>query len=149
MEFINQHLTLRFNKTGDTQFKINTAGVIPGLRGEQGPPGTANSVIGIDFQYNQVSPVVFPLTIPAGKLVLECRLIITTPFDGVGATLALGTILNPSEFISPDQCDPVTSGCYTTYPFIKVNSEISVLLTVQPGTDASQGAGLLFVYFED
>lgn len=119
-----------------------------GQDGTPGTPGMANAVVGCNFQYNHASPVRYPLTIPAGQVLLECRLIVNTPFDGAGASVVVGTAADPDQFFSEWHSDLTQAGCYSTSPFVRVSEETEVLITINPGQDPTQGSGTVVIYFE-
>lgn len=79
----------------------------------------------------------------AGDLIDRAAVLITTPFDGVGGSVHLGTTVSPNLIFAPGD---VTVGVANTYD----NSALEAFsipgflqLVVVPGT-ATQGAGVLF-----
>lgn len=123
---------------------------IPGPIGPIGPQGVAGTswCSSVAFAYNQVSPVIYPITIPAGKLVLECQLLVETPLDGEGSSLSIGTLTNPEALMARAQCDPAQLGNYLTSPGLRFATEQTAGLFIIPGIDASQGAGRFLLAIE-
>jgi hypothetical protein len=96
----------------------------------------------LNFAYGDASPdVVFT---PAVDCELtDLALQITTPFDGVGASLKVGTIADPALLMDTWQNDPGSACIYETSPHQALSAGTAVRLTINPGTGASQGAGQL------
>lgn len=118
-----------------------------GPLGPQGPTGTVIPA-GIGFQYGDVSPV-FGVTIAAGQRVMECRLIIETPFDGVGAALSIGDASNHQSLLATTQVNPAMAGGYFSVPLVKYAEATALNLYFTPGADPHQGAGKFFIFVED
>jgi len=120
----------------------------PGIQGiPGGPAGAATAIEGERFAYNEVSPILY-LSVPANKLVLECRVIIETPFNGVGATLSIGDSANPESLLSITQNNPFEVGGYYTTPLKSYLVDTELQLFMNPGTDPSQGSGRFFILVE-
>ena len=120
-----------------------------GPQGPQGPQGPTGTVIpaSIGFQYGDVSPV-FGVTIAAGQRVMECRLIIETPFDGVGAALSIGDSADHQSLLATTQVNPAMAGGYFSVPLVKYAAATALNLYLTPGTDPHQGAGQFFIFVE-
>jgi hypothetical protein len=118
-----------------------------GLQGIPGVAGAAGAISGTTFAFNEVSPIAY-VTIPANKLVLECRIVIETVFDGTGAALSIGTASNPQQLLSNLQNNPFEVGGYYTTPLVSFGSDTALNLYITPGIDASQGAGRFFILVE-
>jgi hypothetical protein len=123
--------------------------LIPGV---QGPPGTDGEDgltpgVVVRFAYGDATPA--PLaTVPAGKHVFALRLFVEEPFDGLGATLAVGSPGSPHELLSPTDNDPAQAGTYVMHPDKHYSSETPILLTIVPGAGASVGFGQVQIDIE-
>lgn len=117
--------------------------------GQQGPPGPPGPVIpdGIAFSYGDVSPIL-GVTIAAGQRVMECRLIIETPFDGVGAALSIGDAADHQSLLATSQANPAVAGGYYSVPLVQYAATTALNLYLTPGTDPHQGAGKFFIFVE-
>jgi hypothetical protein len=103
-------------------------------------PGGDSTRKVVSFSYGDASPA--PLfTVPADCTDILARLVIDTPFDGAGASLKLGTSGNPEAFLAAADNDPTAAAGYEAAPDLSVSSGEQVLLTITPGTGATQGAG--------
>lgn len=94
----------------------------------------------VPFAFGDASPApVF--TAPAGCTNMLARLVIDTPFNGVGASLKLGTSANPEALIAAAHNDPAQVAGYESAPDVALASGDEIVLTITPGTGATQGAG--------
>lgn len=92
----------------------------------------------VNFAFGDASPkLVF--TVSAATTILQVNFVITTPFNGTGAALSVGTAGSPQLLLSTAQVDPYYAAEYETNPNVNVSS--SVLLTITPGAGCTQGAG--------
>lgn len=112
-----------------------------GPRGPQGDPGQG-AAIEVPFSYGDATPE-FLTTAQAGKLVYEVGILITTPFNGAGAALKIGSTLVTDGLMSQGENNPASAGTYETHPNVSFGGPAGVYLTIIPGAGASQGAGLI------
>lgn len=117
-----------------------------GLKGDQGPPGTSGG-IEFPFSWGDASPASVVVA-PSGKLVYQVQLHIYTSFDGVSPTLQVGDVGQADRLMSAAQNDPTETGTYSSSPAKIYGSDTSVLLTINPGTGATAGSGLLILFIE-
>jgi hypothetical protein len=100
--------------------------------------GTFRKVV--SFAFGDASPAPI-FAAPAGCTDILARLVIDTPFDGVGAALKLGTSGSPELLIPAANNDPTTAAGYEAAPDVALSSGEAIVLTIVPGTGATQGAG--------
>jgi hypothetical protein len=110
----------------------------PGQSGNAGPPGLSGTPQAKNFSFGDASPLIV-LSVPAALIVLQVNLVITTPFNGAGALLTLGTAAAPQSLVDTTQVNPALAAEYETNPNIVTSS--NVLLTITPGAGCTQGAG--------
>lgn len=97
----------------------------------------------IPFSWGDATPKLLAL-VATGKLVSEVSIILTTTFNGVGATLAIGSTGSPPEdLMARAQNDPAALATYRTNPNKVYGVATNIYLTIAPGAGASQGAGLV------
>lgn len=94
----------------------------------------------VSFSFGDASPApVF--TASAGCTDVLARIVIDTPFNGAGAALKLGTSTAPEALIAAANNDPTTAAGYESAPDVALASGEAIVLTITPGTGATQGAG--------
>ena len=96
------------------------------------------------FAYGDATPAMVG-TLPAGAVISAVTLIILTAFNGVSPALAVGDDGNDSRFMTAEQNDAGEAVAYTTSPGEKLSAAVTVRLSIQPGTGATAGSGLLIV----
>lgn len=137
---------LRVPPIAVTQDRDRANVVVKGFRGPPGPkgdPGDSSTATGravVPFAFGDASPVTI-FTPAANCTDVMARLVIDTPFDGVGAALKLGTAGQPEALIAASQNDPATVGGYEVVPDAALGQGAPVVLTIIPGTGATRGAG--------
>jgi hypothetical protein len=100
--------------------------------------------IEIPFQYGNASPK--PLVIiPANKLVLSCSIRITEAFDGVGATLQVGSAATPYDVMEQTDNAPGVLSSWSVNPNTVYGTDTEIYLTLNMGAGATAGAGLLIL----
>jgi hypothetical protein len=98
----------------------------------------------VPFTFGDASPAT--LFIPAEDAMLALvRVVIETPFDGAGATLAIGTLADPDLYMATDENDPTQVASYEVKPDIIVSTGAAILLTITPGAGATAGAGRILI----
>ena len=122
--------------------------------GEQGPPGPPGSIglpgpagaasVEINFSFGDATPAA-AATALANKLVYGVQIHIRTPFNGVGAALTVGDSAQPDRLMKANENDVLTIGANTTAPAHAYAINTSVLLSINPGAGATQGAGVLIL----
>jgi hypothetical protein len=130
----------------DRRSVVRTGGAM-GVQGPQGEPGLSGggTISPIAFSYGDASSAVY---IPSADGTLTvARLVITTPFDGAGAHLALGTLAVPGAALATTDSDPATAGEYEVTADLELSAGEALRLTITPGAAATAGAGLLYLTF--
>lgn len=103
------------------------------------PPGTGEVVGKVNFAYNTPSPLTI-INLAANDVLNVQAVVITTPFNGVGSSLRLGTVAAPNSILSSTQITPTVTATYETSEKQLINVPEIMRLTIVPGT-ATQGAG--------
>ena len=118
----------------------------PGPPGADGQPGAdaAGQIPPHAFAWGDAPQAVF--TAGADGVLTVCRLQMTTPVNGAGASLIVGTAAVPDAALPASWNNPYTAYEFENTPDLALVAGEQVLLTITPGT-ASQGAGLLFLAF--
>lgn len=118
----------------------------PGEQGEDGAPGVAGpSGEGqypvVPFSFGDAPAIVMALTADNAGEVTDLLLEIETPFDGVGAQIAVGTPGQPELLMPAAMNDPGTAAIYQVSPHIRLAAGQPIYLTITPGVGATQGSG--------
>lgn len=114
-----------------------------GIAGPRGPIGPSGAALpAVQFAYGDATPAPL-LALPAGGLyeVVLCSLQIETPFDGAGATIALGIEGQPGLLMAVDQNAPAAPVTFETTPRVELPGGTAVILSLNPGAGATQGVG--------
>lgn len=124
--------------------------VTVGEQGPAGPPGADGSGVNYsrNFSYGDASPDSISTPVPANKLVRSCRIVIETPFNGVGAALKVGDSGNLSRLMGITDNDPATAATYETSPQTLFGGPTQCLITITPGSGATQGTGQVILEIE-
>jgi len=124
---------------------VELAGV--GARGEQGPPGPAGGgLVGpFAFSYGDAPGNIYTPSV-AGTIT-EARVIVTTPFDGVGASLTLGTASEPNSIMATADSFLGELAEFEKPADKPINAGEGIRLSITPGSSATQGAGLIYLTF--
>lgn len=107
-------------------------------------PPVEDGRVKIPFAWGDASPKQVWLA-PANTTVFTAQIVITVPFNGVGAALALGDAVVGDRLIRADQNNPAAAGEYEANPGHTYASETQILLTITPGEGASAGAGFVIL----
>jgi hypothetical protein len=105
-------------------------------------PG-GGAVMVVLFSFATPSPLVLsPLL--AGQSVVRAGIVVTTPFDGVGAALPVGTPFSPALILAAADSRPAAAGQYETDAVTRLGAPDTLQLVITPGAGATQGAGQVF-----
>ena len=116
---------------------------VQGPKGSKGDPGDSSAASGravVAFAFGDASPL--PVFTPAADCTgILVRLLIDTPFDGVGAAIRIGTAAQPDALMGSGDNDPATVGGYEVAPDLELISGTPIVVSITPGAGASKGAG--------
>ncbi|MBW4469318.1 MAG: hypothetical protein KME45_03540 [Stenomitos rutilans HA7619-LM2] len=112
-----------------------------GIQGPKGDPGSSG-LLKMPFAYGDASPIV--VTSITG-FVFTAAIVITTPFNGIGAALRLGDAVQSDRLMNAAQNNPAFAAEYETNPGYGYTSATQLLFTITPGAGATQGAGYVLL----
>ena len=98
------------------------------------------------FTYDIITPVII-YTIPANTRIWSVLLSIDVAFDGIGATLKIGDAVVSDHLMAISQNDLTDVAVYSTTPAYEYTGITEIVLTIVPGTSASQGSGCIKLIF--
>lgn len=115
-----------------------------GVQGPPGPVGPAGAdatgaIPPASFAFGDAPTTLY--TPAAASTVASVRVRVTQSFDGLGATLALGTPTDPDKFVTAADVDLAAPVEYELTPDAPVAAGEPIILTITPGTGATSGAG--------
>ena len=114
-----------------------------GVQGDKGEAGMdSGEQPASSFSFNEPTPKVLK-TLTAGRLISEINLSIRVPFDGSGASLAIGTASAPGELVASNENDPSRLLQFEFSPDVQYPAGTEIILTINPGTGATQGSGVV------
>lgn len=110
-----------------------------------GPPGADGAPsIRHSFSFGDATP--FAFATPASGVTLQrCRVIIDTAFNGVGASISVGSSATPDLLMPSSGLLPGVAGSYETSPDLKLNAALALSIFITPGSGASAGAGRIII----
>jgi hypothetical protein len=143
----NRPKTVALARTTPVQAIDRPTVVHAGTPGLQGPPGTGagGGIPPIAFAYGDAPGTVWTAPV-AGRVVLA-RVTIDPAFDGAGAEVLVGTAGTPGLLVDATRVAPSMVGDYELTPDVDLLAGTAVRITINPGSGASQGAGVLFLDF--
>ena len=113
-----------------------------GDKGEPGPSGVGANY-STNFAFGDATPLLLGLPF-VGRRTELVRLDITTAFNGVGATLSIGTLENPGLLMDTNMNDPTQIAGFETAPTTSPQDS-NIYLFIHPGDSASTGAGNILI----
>ena len=107
--------------------------------------GSASGFIfkAIAFTFTTPSPFVLHAIAP-GQSISRAGVIIDTTFDGIGASLSVGTPASPQLFLATADNFPSVLGQYESDKVTPFAIGDTIQLTINPGAAPTQGAGFVF-----
>jgi hypothetical protein len=113
--------------------------------GAQGPRGidglsASGFITPLSFSYGDASPAV-ALIVGQPSEILSVTLKIVSAFNGVGATLSLGTSADSGLIFSAAEVSPGTEAIFEFTPLLKCAAGTTLILSINPGAGATQGSG--------
>ena len=114
----------------------------PGPQGPAGAPGASGSGLlpAIEFSYGDASPAVVA-TLTQITEIVAVSLQVEVPFNGTGASVALGVAGQPGSLMPAADSDVSVLAVYEFSPRVEYPAGTQILLTIVPGAGASAGAG--------
>jgi hypothetical protein len=112
---------------------------------ELGGLGGSSGDISRTFSFGDATPdligkVLNDLTIST------CRVVIDTPFNGIGATVSVGTLSSPEMIMAQTDLLPSEVGIYESSPQMTNIVPQNFYIFITPGAGASSGSGRVFIY---
>jgi|GEM_PF-5428959 len=101
----------------------------------------------LSFSFGDASPVNVIIA-QVGQLIESVKILILTPFDGVGASLEVGDVGQSDRLLLQNQVNPSVAATYESNPNYTYGSITQIELTINPGTGATQGSGLLVITYK-
>lgn len=98
------------------------------------------------FTWGNVESILIA-TLEIGTTVRAIYFIVYEAFDGVGATITVGTTEDPDLFISASDVDLKTVGTYLISPGYKCVAPVDVKIFNTAGSGASTGMGTVIINF--
>ena len=98
----------------------------------------------IPFAFGDATPADIYIPHEAGVLTLA-RVQVTTPFDGVGAEIQIGTAADPDAFVGAADVDLAVPASWEVLPDATVAAGEPITLTLIPGAGATAGAGRILI----
>ncbi len=95
----------------------------------------------LSFTYLTTSPVLLQQVF-AGAVIDRAAILIITPFNGLGASLQLGTTASPGLVLSTTDVNPSIASQYESDLFVPFPASDFLQLLINP-TGSTQGEGLL------
>jgi hypothetical protein len=100
----------------------------------------------INFSYGDVTTQTIYQAI-AGQRITRVEIAFDVAFNVV-STLSIGDSGNTQRLMDTGQNNPISTDVYATTPFYKYASNTDILLTLNTGIGATQGSGVVIVYYE-
>lgn len=102
--------------------------------------GLANTELKpVNFSFGDASSIVF--TVPVNSVVLKMAVNIITPFNGVGASISLGTLANNNLLVSAQQTDLTVAAKFEIDPNVNIVAASDIYIFINAGSGATQGNG--------
>jgi hypothetical protein len=112
-----------------------------GVQGPRGPAGaSASGIPTLNFAFGDATPATV-LSLGENLEITWISLQIEEAFDGVGAQIQLGTAASPGLLMDSWQSDPSAALTFEVSPRVELSSGTAIILTIIPGSGASQGRG--------
>jgi hypothetical protein len=108
--------------------------------------GGSTDIFTLNFTYQTLSPSVLQAVV-AGHVLIRASIVITTPFDGVGANLLLGTTANPSMVLGAADSVPSVADQYESTSIFQFQVSDILQFVINPN-GSTQGAGLLLYEYD-
>jgi hypothetical protein len=140
--------------TGATTASAAINNLLPSQAGNAGSVLTTNgtnvsweqsNVYEIPFHFGDASPELIGL-LPAGAIVTSVQIVILTAFNGIGATLSVGSVAGSYiDLMNTIDINPNILSVWSTNPGIQYTPATNVYIAITPGSGATQGYGEVIV----
>lgn len=100
----------------------------------------------LNFSYGDVTTQTIYQAI-AGQRITRVEIAFDVAFD-VASSLSIGDGTNTQRLMDTGQNNPLSTDVYSSHPFHKYASNTNILLTLNTGMGATQGSGVVIVYYE-
>ncbi len=108
--------------------------------------GAVRQTVERPFAYGDATPATI-VDAPANRVIISSQIIITESFNGTGSALKLGDVAVLDRLIAESENAPGVVAAYETAPIFSYGSSTPILLTITPGSGATQGRGLVQLEF--
>lgn len=140
--------TVVVNQVPPPTVTVSQSGVTVVSLGIQGPPGAAGpsgaAAAPVNFSFGDASPAVISSGQPA-QIILQINVNVITPFNGVGASVSVGTVASPSLFVASSQLDLSTATEFEITVGLPLAANTNIIATITPGQGATAGAGWILI----
>jgi hypothetical protein len=108
--------------------------------------GLSSKQAALPFGYGDVTTqTIYALT--AGQRITRVEIGFDVAFN-VASTISVGDSGNTQRLMTTGQNNPLLADTYSSHPFYKYASNTNILLTLNAGIGATQGSGVVIVYYE-
>jgi hypothetical protein len=111
------------------------------------PGGVAPAFVEVSFNYGDASPKLLT-TVPANKLVLMSSIVIKTAMNGTGPSLTIGSTSVPDDVMATTDNAPGILSNWTNNPDTVYGSDTPIYLTINNGSGATAGSGLVILQIQ-
>lgn len=117
---------------------------IPGIQGEPGPSGNALPAIYVD--HGDATPKTI-YTPSSDQVIKSISVLVSTPFDGAGAKISIGTDASPELLVDENDLDLTMQSTYETFPGQTIPSGTPLKAFITAGLGSTQGSCMVLVEF--
>lgn len=115
----------------------------PGAQGLPGVDGADTSAPGVSFSFGDATPVLIA-SLAVGRRISLARIDVYAPFDGLGASLSIGTLDSPELLMGVTLNDPKQAAGFEAVPMLPIPAS-DLYLFITPGSGASAGSGHVLI----
>ena len=120
----------------------------PGVQGPRGPAGVdaSGALPVVNFAFGDASPRAI-ITVPGAgqREITGVSVQIDEAFDGIGASLAIGTADDPGALAPAVDGMAAIAGIYEFTPRTAIAAGEDIILTINPGAGATRGQGQIVI----
>jgi len=108
--------------------------------------GVSSKQAALPFSYGDVTTQTIYAAI-AGQRITRVEVAFDVAFD-IASTISIGDSGNTQRLMATAQNNPLSTDVYSSHPFHVYASNTNILLTLNTGIGATQGSGVVIVYYE-